>query len=407
MSEGSPGVTLKDLQPKSVSRRTMLKGLVGVVSAGGVVALRKISHFTNSPKEKQYTFVPPVDITPDQAELDRQLANEKLGEIKELPLMNEQRMLLEKGYVEWADTLDKIDRGFWALGRKVNRAELLKKRFQLRQTGHPELAKLPSAMIEWANKEGIHPEVLGVCLDAAPTALKLIDTLKPQLREDFKGRETELAKKPASQFMLSPGGMTALIAYETGRSFSDDYNRKMGFSFIGGDLAKNNYSGDNYHDSGLTKLQEVCAVLQQDTGLNFSPDNVQGSENPEPNNPKSSGGALGIQMMPDRVLEIYNLTKGIVVNGKSDAFNPFDLTSSVIGSWVFLAQHLNMGKNDKGENLWRWGVDYERLQKSEKDADDLQVRPALEKWNGLKEEMDFIFKADKSYRQQFPPKAAE
>ncbi len=189
MPDGTPGPGPEDLKPqqKTYTRRYIGKkiGQSLAVLVGVSVLEPVIGKFI--PK-KEYTLPVPEDVSEsdisvgdpaeDPREKETKWITSKLNEIKDRELMDPERMKREAAYVASANSLERIDKGFWTLGRKVNRAGLLKKRFDLRQRGHAELQKLSPELVEWANKRGIHPESVGICIDAYQDAKVAIESLK-------------------------------------------------------------------------------------------------------------------------------------------------------------------------------------------------------------------------------------
>lgn len=377
------------VEPNKLNRRNLMKG--GAAVAISFLLANKLRGNQPVASEQSPADFLAVSSEPDPFK-ERSEILRKLNEIKNLPLMDEGRMEKEKKYVAGAKTIEESDAGFSALGRKIVRADLIEKRYGMREKGEQGLQPLSKEQIEWANAEGIHPEILGICLETQDLARQVIDSLKPRIRDDFKGQEEKLAQIPGENFMLTPGGMARLICEETG-GVSDRKGRKIGFSFIGGGLAKDQYDG-MYKESGGRDLAEVCGRLKMDTGIDFTVENTQGSQKPPGH---ESGGAIGIQMMPGTVLELYDLLYSVpLVNGDHLKFNPFDPTSSVLGAWVKLAQRKYLGVR-KGEPLWRYGV-YQ--------GKDNETRDAIAAWNPFDKEITQIFNSEQSYRAKFPPQAA-
>lgn len=378
------------VEPNKLTRRNLMKG--GAAVAISFLLSNKLRGSQPVASEQSPADFLAVSSEPDPFK-ERSEILRKLNEIKNMPLMDEERMKKERQYVKEAKTIEEIDTGLSALGRKIVRADLIEKRYGLREKGEQGLQPLSKEQIEWANAEGIHPEILGICLETQDLARQVIDSLKPRIRDDFKGQEEKLAQIPGENFMLTPGGMARLICEETG-GVSDWKGRKIGFSFIGGaEKAKDQYDG-MYKESGERDLAEVCGRLKMDTGIDFTVENTQGSQKPPGH---ESGGAIGIQMMPGTVLELYDLLYSVpLVNGDHLRFNPFDPTSSVLGAWVKLAQHKRV-TDSEGKPDWRYGV-YE--------GNDINTRKALAAWNPYGKEIMAIFNADQSYRAKFPPQAA-
>lgn len=302
-----------------------------------------------------------------------------LQQILASPLFSAERSALEKSYASQAKGLEDIDRGFWVIQSQELRARLLDLRHQLRQAGHPLLISLPEAQARWAKNYqflpglGIHPETLAACLDSYPVARRAIASLRDQLRPDLKDQAISI-----DDLMINPGGMAALSCYETGWDLGT--NLSYGFSNIGGNLAALEIN-QTYLPTALNSLNVLALRLRADTGLYYHLGNIIGSErgNPALN---ASGGAIGMQFMPDNALRLYDL-----LSEAGFKFNPFHLQSSLVAAWVFLARQ---------EIFEGGGIRYGYRRNFP-----VESRLALAKWNPLTPQINSVYKAAVNYFDNF------
>lgn len=337
---------------------------VGAVLAG---VDRSFPVSVSNPKSKMET-VPQVQteiIDPER------LLNPILAEV---PFTNK-REALEHQYIAEVlknPTLDVIDKGFWVITDPSLRARLLGERWKLRNEKRDGLTPLPADKLTWIKTQNIHPEILGICLDAYPKALTIIDELmrKGKIRKD---------QIPAEDSMINPGGMAELIDYETGdlHHFS-----RYAFTNIGEGLAIEQINtGPKAFPKGVSDLRVLSQQLSKDTGFKFEPDKIVGSVWPEkaiileefkdlsPDEVKkkldelrSSGGAVGPQILPENVVLIHDLTE--IHTDKKIKLNVFDPTDAVIMAWIFLALkgYWRNHEQDIRDALWRWNQKPEQVE---------------------------------------------
>lgn len=274
-----------------------------------------------------------------------------LSEILSAPLFTPQRTRLELRYlgevVAKTPTLKNIDRGFMVVSDSSVRAKLLEQRWILRQESKEGLKALPEDKIKWAKEQGIHPEILALCHDVyEETRDKIIRPLNKagKLRDDGVVFKEDNLDEP----LINPGGMARLIHYETGdvHHFSP-----YAFTNIGDGLVAEQLNLGVF-PSGLSDLEELCEIVNRKTGLNFNPKNIPGSMWQNPENKRESGGAIPpIQLMPPNALKFYKLIR----DEAGIELNPFDLRDAIKLAWIFLARHELVGKDIRGNNLYRVG----------------------------------------------------
>ncbi len=281
-----------------------------------------------------------------------------------IPIGAPVRPKAEIEYANHALTIKDIDTGLMFLVDQIARRKLLETRFNIRQNEkQANLTILTQEKIDWAEQNGIIPEVLGICIDAYPKAQRVIAILKKDLRDDLKNNTAALSQITPDDIMINPGGMAALVRTETD-SFID-------IGSVPAIKQINTASSEFAYDAEA--LKTLCTKISKDTGLLFDPNNVPGSQ--RGNTSKNiSGGAIGMQFMPSKALEIYNFFDkyNLRRNLETDPelhFNPFDPNMAVIGAWVFLARHEDLGS--LGER-----IGYMR-------GNDRKMEFALRKWNNV------------------------
>lgn len=353
-------------EPLRFSRRRFLaylgaSGATGVV-AGSAAVLGISSRTPDSPAA--------VTTTPPKESPDR-LLNQILAET---PFTN-QRDALEHQYIAEVlrePTLAGIDRGFWVISKPSLRARLLDERWKLRNEKRDGLTPLPADKLTWIKAQNIHPEILGICLDAYPKALIIIGELmrKGKIRKD---------QIPAEDSMINPGGMAELIDYETGdlHHFS-----RYAFTNIGEGLAIEQINtGPKAFPKGISDLRTMSQQLTKDTGFNFEPDKIVGSVWPEKaiilekfkhlspeeikeklDELRSSGAAVGPQIIPENVVLLHDMTEANT--DKKIKLNVFDPTDAVIMAWIFLALkgYWRNHEEDIKDALWRWNQKPEQVE---------------------------------------------
>lgn len=282
-------------------------------------------------------------------------------------------------------TLSKIDRGLWVTSDADIRIYLLNERYALRQKGAEDLKPIPAEMLQWIKDQGIYPETLGIARDNYSRALDYVQQLidKGVLRDDAK-------KITADEALMNPGGMTELIAFETGgtKKFVKG-GSAYGFSNIGEGLALEeiNDKADAF-PKAKSALKELSEQVSKDTGLSFSAEKIQGSLRGDPDF-NLSGGAISIQFMPDRALEIYKLVRENVKDkktGKPVSLNVFDPNDATTMGWIYLARYEN---TSGGARYGYWK------------GHPQDIKAALAKWNPFQFQIDTIYNAAVDYYSKF------
>lgn len=378
--------------PKSrttLSKRTLLGGIAATaaLAAANALGLSNPSKNTKNqsgeepikpvlapqfPKTKPVatptTIVSPEPLLPKMEPIETS-TKPKISAIEiivPIPIGDPVRPKAEREYADRALQLNEIDTGLMFIVDKTARLRLMDKRFEIRQNEKQANFKiLNQDRISWARNNGIHEEALGICIDAYLKAKRIIEVL--------------FEAKQADDMMINPGGMAALVRRET-------------YSFIDiGNVPAIEQINPEAFPGDRDALKTLCQKISNDTGLKFKPENIPGSERGDPQE-NLSGGAIGLQFMPSKALNIYELFEkyNLQRNLEQDQelhFNPFDPTSSVIGAWIFLAQHEDLG--ELGE---RYG--YRR-------GDQEKMLKALMKWNNSRASAEKILEAASDYWNKF------
>ena len=361
-----------------INRRTAITGAVGATGVATAVGLLY-----------EYGYLQGDKLS---GERDRILALDPLSDA---------RGKKEQMYAKKAQTLDDIDRGFWVIANVSARQVLLDKRWNLRENGQDSrLSPLDSKQKEWAQKHGMQPEVLATSLDAYRIARPLIQSLRYQLRPGLALEEKENGVSVSvDDFMINPGGMAMLAQYET-----------HGFTQIGTARAVTQYNkGGNPNRE--KELVQYAKKLSEITGHYFDPKKMVGSKR----SGSGEGGAIGgLQIEPENLNELATL---LAKTGY--AYNAVDLTSSMVGAYVFLAMEKWFWKDENGaigadvsnRDSNDPTIDRDRIAKrfGYRRGDSQVIAYALAKWNDLPDEGKTVYDAAVDYYDTFiePPSDTE
>lgn len=315
-----------------IGRRKFLKS-VALAGAGAVLAVALVDQATEKPQTE-----------PAKAPAEKEGRKRKLNEILSLKLHNPQRKELERQYAESARSLEEIDQGFWVIVGVNERNLLLHKRSRLRHNKQEGLTPLTSEKIKWAQDNEIHPEALAICEDVFTKALDIMTRLQ-RIGIFGKGKDPK-------QRLISPGGMAAITKEENACFvLIGQYNSS--------DKLKNN-------PKEILALEILAKHLSSVTGLNYEAQKIPGS----------ISGDIGFQMRPSSALEVLEDFQII-----REGFNIFDLESSTIGAYIYLAST---------------GYDFQNPQAIDK---------AIKGWNARLGQEGKIALLDTSYRRAFAAKA--
>lgn len=388
----------ESLLQKTLNRRNLLSGLL----AGG--AYLYLNRFFGSQTEPQKAITPtsptptkeppvpelitkvfedrPVSV-PEIPQTIEDLSNSELiNKIIQLkpvdPDQNHQRNILEYEYTKRAGlNFAGIRLGLNIIANRYCRDALVGNLGLIMEAGsEPKLPNLLTKnQVEWARARKIEPVILNLCLIQKERARNVIKLL--QLKKLINMSLPD--NIDPEEMMISPGGLAELVKQET-----DNFN------YIGSSSAFDNINPNAFPDA-IPALEKWAEILTHEVinpiypHLKLDMFAIPGSSLGDPKI-NLSGGAIGVQFMPDNALEIYHLLKSIDIQ-----FNPFDPYDCLIGAWVFLALQKNVLDKD-GKPAVRSGYQKSLPQK---------IYYSLAKWNPFKKEIEAIQKADIDYRKKF------
>lgn len=383
-------------------------------------ALATLTHLTDkspTPEAPKIQSTP----TPIEKKPSEEVFKPKINEILKSPPNSDSRVTAEYQYISLVkelkdvppeEKLKIIDQGFWAIAHPQLRSQLLDERYKLRKACCPNLQPITPEILRLAEEIKKHPEALMVCLEARNQALNYLKALKDKKGDEFwsyfrpdlvyKVEINELPKEKLDQIkhedlLINFIGMTELVGMETGyipdrgllgeiadkikgiKRFNVDFlfpDFQYPFANIGRVPAIKQLRG-SYKEAG-DLIIKISELLNKNHQVNFIPESIPGSQAGKDD---ESGGAMGLQLMPDRILEIYRFME----ENFDFKFNPFDLTSSVTGAYIFLARGENVGQDKEGEPLFRYGyiTGSHMIKREGSDIDLFRAirKAALEKWN--------------------------
>ncbi|MCL5783848.1 MAG: hypothetical protein M1142_00635 [Patescibacteria group bacterium] len=360
---------------------------------------------------------------------------EKVNKILALPLDSPERKKAELEYFRQVKTLEQIDLAlgsfFYYKDKNDNnwnlRAQLIDKRFELRMQGDPRLTQLDKNTIAWIEERGIHPEILGIALDAQPKARKVIahQMSTPAKREKFRpdiAYKEKIGELPSGtlsstaidDLIINAGGLARLISTETGVKFERTgiNGQKVlvsyGFINLGMAPAITQINSKNFPDD-KSALGTLCNRAQGFSGLAYDLKYIPGSI---PTKTDSSGGAIMAQIMPKNMLDIDTMFR--------EAGEPFlftDVTDMAASTQVFLAQGQKLVKEshhdpvtgkDIPEFIYRYGylkgtrfIPDKDKPGEKKDVIEAIRLASLGKWNGDPQQINSIIQAANDYYEKF------
>lgn len=332
----------QSVMERTSTRRSLLGNAARLIAGGTAAAV--VGKYYTDKRENPKQEGPLIERVPTVVE--------KLNGILSQKLFSHERIEAENAYAESVTALQEIDAGLSVCADIGARVRLLEKRAELRAQGHIFMVQLNESQREFCREHGIDEEILAMCLDAREQAKAIIAKLQPEIREDELGKSVDPA-----MLMMNAGGVAQLIMQET-----------SGFREIGGATAMSQLTDPK----DQVALKEYCRLISEETGLNYNPENVPGSERGDKTE-NWSGGAIGIQFMPQNAMEYHNLFKSV-----GEQANIFDPLTSIKMAWVFIARHEWVGPE---KDDFRWGY-----MKGDPEA----IRKAIRKWNDLEREVQAI-----------------
>lgn len=377
------------LEVKSTRRSFVSQAVVtGALSllAGGIVE-RTVKPFGSKNKKQKTASTEPLPPQVREQVIDRhaeinkilsvvpyvkaEVTNSETGEIELADVFNPDRAILEQNFVDSAHSLEDIDQALSVVVDMDYRARLRDKRYAIRQEGSSRLTPLSETQTLWADQYGIHPEVLGTCIDAYTRARAIVEKLgNARLR-------VENQFDTPDQVLINPGGMAKLMEWET-----------TGYINAGGGLAMELINREEF-PGAPEALMSLCEKTSRDTGYSYDAANIAGSVARTEGD--ISGGAIGPQFMPNNALRMYDLCR---IGGESlNMFNPEDGT---VAAYVFLALEEKVDPSGGGSKVNNLRFGYMRGEEYEQNRID-----ALEKWNNDKDEINAVLGSANSYYDTF------
>ncbi len=368
----------------------------------------------------------PVEVKPPPEDI-------LINQILALDPLSLQRKKLETLFVESANTPKLIDKGLMAevIIDPYLRADLIKKRFEIRQSGKDESLKvLPDDLIEFALENGIHPEIFALSRDNYSASQKVIEILLKIAKNEFRPDliyEISRGRLPQSVFdnlaadnvMINIAGMAKLTTIETGGVEIDyqfkgkNYRKiKIGSTQLGEKPAISEINSQEF-PTGLADLKSLVLRLNKKTGLQFKVENIIGSA-PDTNNSAGSnsassekwGGAVFQQIEPSSLINLLDFLdkyqEPFKASGTKLCDNFADINCQLIINWIFLARGQNVGTGFrfgylKGTYYW---INPQTGEKTDI-GEDLRLDSLL-KWNNdKKNEADPILKTANLYYENF------
>lgn len=374
----------------------------------------------------------------------------QLNNILSLPLKSKERQGAEENYFLRVSELAKtniappellkfIDNGFLAVTDENLRAYLLDVRYKLRQEGCPNLKKLSQEEINWSLEQGLHPENLGVAIDARRDLLNKLRPFYEKNRDKFFSdfrpdivtkvgveqiSKDEYGKIDLNDLFISAGGMAKLVSTES-RIITNETLTVQGhtfkYAFAGKDYAFANIGRGTALEQTNKKnagyLSSLVEATNKDSGFWFNPKNIPGSI-PRESNLKGIaqqiitgggtdvyGGAIGgSQIMPETAYLNYIYMKdtyGIEIN-------PF----SLMGATEMAYEITGRGEKVQYQNATgkpEVGIRYGYKDKSypvtvgnqQKDLYEAMREASLYKWNAEEQQVRQIAAVDDLYQKTF------
>ncbi len=351
---------------------------------------------TPTPKPTQQSFQPSISPTmeiPKHSEtVEKDAGDILLNNILSQKAGSREREVSEVNYLNFLSknlSKDRIDKGLWVISNIKLRHDLIALRYQLRPLDQKDLLNKNSDLMKWYQNNSIHPEILGICLDSYPKARKVLQDIQTAFKKEggnFNFEGTFLYSLDLNEniqnMMINPGGMATLVARET-----------SGFTNIGSGEAVLQINTDTEaFPTAVEDLRKLCQKLEGDTGLEFSKNfnHVPGSQRGDISK-NLSGGAIGLQFMPNQALALYE-----IMQKAGYKFNPFDPTSAVIGAWVFLALE-KQGLGFKGSIL----TTTHSYTVGESSQVEHYRKEALASWNNSATEIDSVLIAANEFFAKF------
>lgn len=417
---------------ENIGRRKALKTIGAVLAAGaGLAGLSRVNQQLNDeppkspqvkPQEQKPGPLPEEKHLPDEREKVRKA---KLDALLSVSLKDPKRSALEKEYVQWANTIEDVSLGLKCVVNSNSRIALLEKSYDLRTAENPAHQSLTPEQLAWVDFENIHPETLAMSSEARVIALRIlgdiikqkgIEKFRPDIANRIKKGELDpnflsgLVNNP-ELMLLSEGGMARLVVTESGQGLPRP-NRSLvakaldkvrgighdwiqyGFAYIGNKPAMEmtNNATNQPKVTNDEAIDTLAKIISEDTGLKFITQNIPGSERDEGS---STGGALGLQIMPNVALRMYKGLKEYFKPG-DPLPHPLDPVGATILAYIYIAQGVPIG-NDTFQD----GYIKPPLYANSKDISDNINFEAIKSWNAHASQINQILTSDRNFIKTF------
>lgn len=404
------------IREKTISRRSAGEKIGKWIIGGAVLGTLGAAAVNRSQTERPKDQKPQPEAVPTQER--EKLRRDKLNKILASRLDNPKRKDFEKDYANWAQNLDDINFGLLVVVDANIRIQLLEKRYALRNPENLNHKPLTPEQAAWADSENIYPETLAMAIGGREIALRILgEVLKDKgiekFRPDIVDRITkgELGKGILDSLigspelmLLSAGGMARLVITESGFGLPKENGFwgkitgrdwiMYGFANIGSKPAIEMTIDAQAHPKKLNDeaVTFLADTLSKRTGLNFIPENIPGSEKDKNS---STGGAIGIQIMPGRAKDLYeNLNK--YFRPDDPLPHPLDPIGAIILAYLFIAQGVVL----KGG--YHNGYIRSPLPSNGRDVSTSINTGAINTWNNNPSQTSIILNSDASYIKNVP-----
>ena len=148
-------------------------------------------------------------------------------------------------------------------------------------------------------------------------------------------------------------------------------------------------------------MEGLNELLRRQTYIDYQTKNIPGSARGD-NEMNASGGAVGIQIMPDNVMEILRIIgdPDLKLSEEDRKLNIFRVDDAAAMAWVFLARGVKVLEPDQFRTGYLRGPDPKASEKIQNYFAQIR-RWALEKWNPHAPQVNAILGAANSYFDKF------
>jgi hypothetical protein len=252
--------------------------------------------------------------------------------------------------------------------------------------------KLSDEKIKWAEEQDIPPLMLAIAEDCFVISMELLQANIDDFLEAVPPEERQkiIDNNELANHIPNPGVMAMLLTTET-----------SGWRNIGTETAISQVNQqEDYFPTAEVDLNGIANKFSKIIKYKNHVDTLPGSKNTEQS---ESGGAIGPQMMPDRVLTFaawYDKGNNDLEH-KYPPPNPFDVYTGTILAYLFLASEHFARAGRFTENGRQTMVSKEIIRPGYNVADREQMIGSLMKWNPYLPQADRALKAGIAYYNAF------